>query len=181
MKAIFRTIDRTIRKVSELATTTTYFVFSQLVVGLVLVVGWYFSWKLFMRPLDDTSTVTNVAFGISATLAALCFSCARAIREPEEDIDRFTFAGERFLHAGILLISASVLKYSSLEFGIAAWMNDAGVPSATWWQTALKSIPGIVVGVLFLWAVISAHGGLVIVNRLLWKRHHRYPDWDSFW
>ena len=164
----------------EALSTGVYFIFSKLVILLVFLVGLYFTYQLFKGLFRDTTAITNVAFGIIVTLSALSFSCSKAINDSPEDKDKFTFAGERFLHSAVLLITASILKYGSIELGIVKISNTHFLEVAHWGVLILSSIPGLLVGILFFWALNSAHGGMVILNKLLWKRHHRFADWDDF-
>ena len=180
IKRFSNLITHLIRVTFDAFSTGVYFVFSRLVIILVFLVGLYFNWQLFTGLLEDTTVITNIAFGILATFAALCFSGARAINDSAEDKDKFTFAGERFLHSAVLVVIASLLKYGSIELGIAGKGDSPKIDEIHWTIIFLSSIPGVIVGVLFFWALNSAHGGLVVLNRLLWKRHHRFKDWDDF-
>jgi hypothetical protein len=152
-----------------------YLVFTRVSVLLVLIVGLYWTYVLFASLKEDTTPITNGAFAVVATLAALAFSCARAIRDSEEASDRFAYAGERFLHGAVLLMSASVLKYAYIR----AESSELADPERLPWIVLTTAI-GVMVGVLFFWALSSAHGGLIVLNKLLWARLNRYPDWDDF-
>ena len=152
-----------------------YFLFTRVSVLLVFIVGFYWTYVVFANLKEDTTTITNVAFGAVATLAALAFSCARAIKDSDQASDRFAYAGERFLHGAILLMSASLLKYAYLRAESSRVLDPAGLP----WMLLTTAL-GLVVGVLFFWALSSAHGGLIVLNKLLWARLNRYPDWDDF-
>jgi hypothetical protein len=147
--------------------------FMRLPVLLVLLCGLYWTYVLFGNLKEDTTPITNAAFAAIATLAALAFSCSRAVTDPHEShesADRFEYAGERFLHGAVLVLVASVLKYTYAR-GATDWrLDDVGV---------LKTAIGLLVGLLFLWALLSVHGGLIVLNRLLWSRLTRYPDWDD--
>jgi len=164
----------------EVYSSSVYFFFSKVVILIVFFVGLYFTSKLFIGLFQDTTTITNIAFGIIATLSALCFSCSRAILNSHEDKDKFTFAGERFFHVAVLLIIASILKYGSIALGIVKTGDGHSFDVVHVAISVLSAIPGFVVGILFFWALISAHGGLVVLNRLLWNRHNRFKDWNDF-
>lgn len=119
----------------------------------------------------DTTHITNVAFGITAVLASLCFSCSRALSAEDKDRDRFTYAGERFMHASILLITASVLKYALLTLQSTRFGQTHII------TTQFFVFPfGLSGGVLFLFALINAHTGLKVCGDLLWPRLTRYDD-----
>ncbi len=79
------------------------------------------------------------------------------------------------MHAALMLLSASLLKYAYLSADSSGFVDTAGMP----W-TLLAAVIGIMVMVLFFWALSSAHGGLIVLNKLLWARFNRYPDWDDF-
>lgn len=151
-----------------------YFLFTRISGVLVLMFGLYWTFVVFLRVDEDTTVISNTAFAISATLAALCFSCARSITDSDEASDRFAYAGERFMHSAVMLLSASILKYAYLS----AELSGLADPSGLAW-TVLTRIMGIIAGVLFLWAISSAHGGFLVINKLLWGRFNRYPDWDD--
>lgn len=151
-----------------------YFMFTRLSVLLVLVIGLYWTYALFANLKEDTTAITNAAFAVVATLAALAFSCARAVRDSDEAADRFEYAGERFFHGAVLLIFASVLKYAYISVATARRLETEGLLWAV-----LTTFIGVLVGVLFFWALSSVHGGLIVLNRLLWTRLTRYPEWDD--
>lgn len=161
-----------------------YIYFVHVPVVLFLLIGFYYVFNLLSRLTEDSTTVTNIAFGITSTLAALSFSCARAIDDAGEARDRFAYAGERFLHASIMALTASLLKYASLQLGL----HPGGVASGLNSEWFAHTIPilgsicvGVIVLVLFFQALLSAHTGVLVLNRLLWQRLTRYPDWDNLW
>lgn len=147
-----------------------YLSFVHVPVFLFGLIGLYYTYWVFARLNQDTTTITNVAFGFGATLSALSFSCSRAIEGPTDDKDRFAYAGERFLHSAQMVLTASVLKYASVLLGVHEVESER--PS---FALAGHSIAGILVGVLFFYAFTSAHGGMIVLNRLLWRRLNRYP------
>jgi hypothetical protein len=162
-----------IQRLLRFWTTATYVVVTRGAVLAVLVVGFYFTFRLVIHPIEDPTRVTNVAFGITATLAALCFSCARAVEQPTEDKDRFTFAGERFLHSAICVLSASILQYGLSEATRGHYVEQ----SKPLWLAPISALPGI----LFFWALTMGHTGLRVVSQLLWRRLSRHKDWDDLW
>ena len=141
---------------------------------LVLVVGFWYTMTLFENLSKDTTAITNVAFAFVASLAALSFSCARAIEKPPEHKDRFTYAGERYLHAAILFLMASVIKYTLLSLEANEWVSNQ-----EWLAKGLRYGMGSFVSILFFWALMSAHTALKVINDLLWLRFSRHPDWDD--
>lgn len=151
---------------------------------LVLAVGFFYTLFLLARVAEDTTTITNIAFGIAASLSALCFSGARAITDSEEVSSSLAYAGERFLHAAVLVLSATILKYALVSASLlgATWK---GVLESDWSvqpvRTTILVGATVLIGILFGQAVLYAHTGFVVINRLLWSRIPRHPNWDSFW
>ncbi len=174
------TLRRAFRSVWNRHLKAIYFSFAHVPVFLFFLVGLYYNYRLLSRLTEDTTTITNLAFGVAATLSALSFSCARAIEGPQEAKDRFAYAGERFLHACLMVLTASALKYASVLLGV----HQPAEVSQLGWRHALSlfghGVAGVLVGVLFFYALTSAHGGMIVLNRLLWQRLTRYPDWDNF-
>jgi len=152
----------------------TYFLFARVSILLLLIIGFYWTVVVFANLQEDTTSITNTAFAITATLTALSFSCARAITGSTEVSDQFTYSGERFFHGALILLSASLLKYAYLSAQSSEFVNTSGVA----WNI-LSSVIGVMVGVLFFWALSSAHGGLLVLNNLLWTRYSRHPKWDD--
>jgi hypothetical protein len=143
-------------------------------VVLILFVGTGFVIVVLFNYKNDTTHITNVAFGITAVLASLCFSCSRALNADDKDRDRFTYAGERFMHASILLITASILKYAVLVI----WATSFGLAHKN--AIAFLTIPlGLCGPALFMQALTSAHTGLKVCGDLLWPRLTRYDDHDK--
>jgi hypothetical protein len=141
---------------------------------LILVIGSLYVTLLLARYDKDTTHITNGAFAITASLASLCFSCSRALNAGDEDRDRFTYAGERLLHASILLITASILKYAVL----AVWSTGFGQSHSS--LVPALTIPiGVSVTFLFTFALLNAHTGLRVCGNLLWDRANRYDDHDK--
>ena len=58
--------------------------------ALVFLIGVAFVVLVLQRYKSDTTHITNVAFGITAVLASLSFSCSRAQSSDDKDRDRFT-------------------------------------------------------------------------------------------
>lgn len=167
---------RSFRKGWRTCIRSIYFVYTRGSPVLILAVGMYYCYTLFYNVSKDTTAITNVAFAIVASLAALSFSCARAIEKSPEDKDRFTYAGERYMHAAILLLIASVIKYALLSL-----QANELISSLEWLVQGLRYGMGSFVGILFFWALMSAHTGLKVINDLLWSRIRRQPDWDDIW
>ncbi len=129
---------------------------------IILIVGMYYQVILFSNLKIDTTSITNTFFAICATLSALSFSYCRTIDESNEEKKLLREAGEDFFHSSILLICASIIKYAILSFdenNIVSFLINI--------YNFLKNIIGILVGLLYLNALISAHDGLTILNKIL--------------
>lgn len=118
-------------------------------------------------------TVTNSFFATLLAFAAVCFSFARAISEPSI-ADRITFAGERFLHAAIIVIATTAIRYVSFKVTAAQSFEDMHV--------AVAVGVGIVLfccWVVFGIGVVFASSGLRIISDVLNDRMFRHDDWDD--
>jgi hypothetical protein len=146
---------------------TRFFVFD-LPPLLFVCVGIYYVFTLLISLSKDTTDITNASFAILATFASLSFSCSRAI-EGSEDKDKLAYAGERFFHSSVLCLIASVLKYVSLSLD-----NQTSTSIQI-----LKFVISAPVGILFYYALYSSHGGLLVINKFLWVRLNRHPEWDN--
>jgi len=144
---------------------------------LVLAAFMGFAYGIFMifNYRSDTTSITNAGFAIMASLAAISFSFARVI-ESDELKDRIMFAGERLLHAAILILTASILKYFVfLILKFPPFASSAKV------ETALLFTIGLLAALIFSNGVLFAHTGLRVLNDLLLLRFTRYKDWDDIW
>lgn len=137
--------------------------------GLYYLVGVVF-------PHDEPSQqIPNAGFAILAMLAALSFSCSRALRQDSEDKDRFTYAGERLFHAAVFFITVSLLNY-----GVALMLQRAESFLGNWFAFSCETFVRCVSLILILLALRSAHTGLRILSTLLSLREYRYGDYDSW-
>ena len=139
---------------------------------LVLVVGLYYNLVLFDNLDKDTTQITNAAFALVISIASVSFGFSRALSSDDQDRDRVVFAGERFFHAAIALLAASILKYATLS------LNQA-IGTTAWYVYLVSFVVGLSIPVLFASSLLSVHTGLRILNRILWNRSNRYKDWDS--
>ena len=147
-----------------------FFAFARLPPLGALVIGWYYTLRVFWNLREDSTNASNLALAMLGTFAALSFSCARAV-EPEAR-DRFAYAGERLLHGALMLAMASLFKYVILA--LKGW---------PYWNTALDSTVGMLIniltGVLFMQATMTAHTGVKVLNGMLIARMPRHSDWDD--
>lgn len=142
-------------------------------VAIIGIIGVVYAFHIIFQYKEDTTLITNTAFAIIATLAALAFSFARVI-ETDKLKDRVMFAGERLLHGAILVIVASILKYFLyLLYSIPAFEEST-------WLTFVTSLTvGVLTGVVFANGIMFAHTGLRVLNDLLLLRFTRHKDWDD--
>jgi len=142
---------------------------------LLAAVGFVYATNLFFNYRSDTTNVTNAAFVIMASLAALGFSFARVV-ESEELRNRITFAGERLLHGAILVLVASMLKYVMISF-----FALPSIAKLTAVRTITEFTIGLLVAVIFSNGVLFALTGLRVLNDILLLRMTREKDWDDIW
>lgn len=143
-------------------------------VVIVWFVGLYFVISLLTDYDKDTTSITNGAFALIATLAALTFSYARTIDKDDHAKDRLIFVGERFFHSCILFLTASILKYGYLSLIKTGIYLSHSCP-----KFYLSFIIGTTVSLLFFFGFNSAHTGFRILNNLLWSKMARHKDWDK--
>ena len=133
----------------------------------VAVVGVYV-YHLANNVRSDTTAITNGAFLITGTLAALCFSWSQSLLPEDADRGRVLYAGERLLHASLFLITASVLKYAALTL-MTYQTEDLPRPILR----SIGDVFGVLAVFLFLFALGGASAGVLVVYRVLWPRATR--------
>ena len=122
---------------------------------------------------ENSIHLTNAAFAVTASLAALSFTYA-GTKAAKSISDRLIFAGEKLLHGAILLIVTSVIKY--MLFQINSAFNIETVHIAFKLIFGLVSILG---AVIFINGLLFSHTGLRILNDVLILRMTRHKDWDD--
>lgn len=141
---------------------------------IAFLVGIIYSVQVLAKLDQDTTSVTNAAFAVTAILCGLCLRMTSSLPPEDPSKDRFCYAGERFLHSSLLLLLASVLKYAASIIRSVSFFADHNLLSAT------VTYPiGVLVSLLFIWAVVDAHTGFKIANDQLWDRMSRAHDWDD--
>jgi hypothetical protein len=130
------------------------------------VVGLYFTYAQLANLSKDTTLITNAAFAMTASLAALCFSYARALDGAADIRSRVVHAGERFFHAAVLLITASLIKYLALAL--------VKFESTRFWQVVIfltaARLLGFLALLLFVRALMFADTGISQITNILWDR-----------
>jgi hypothetical protein len=134
-------------------------------------VGLYFTVE-FAAVHDASPTgLANVAFAVTATLAALCFSYARNLDSRPDLREQTVAGGERLLRGAILMIVASLLQYADLYAQAPPAPGDPRLTVALDWVRAAAAhvLHPVAVG-LFLLAVCFIYLGLRAVVDVLLRR-----------
>jgi hypothetical protein len=114
-----------------------------------------------------------------AAFSSLSFRLSSTVEDSREDKERLAYCGERFLHAALLLVLSSVIKYAVIEIGPVPFNSVTQLSQITW-RFCVPIIFGGMVPILFFWALTFAHTGVIFINRILWIRIGKYKDWDSW-
>lgn len=122
----------------------------------------------------NTTEIINVAVAITGALAGLCFAMSATVDLKDMTKDRINYAGERFFHAAIFFLLATILKYAALSISSYDLLKGNGL------LVALLTGPfHMFVVAMFMYAVLDAHSGIRVINDILWERLHRIKDWDK--
>jgi len=140
---------------------------------IALIIGITYGYQVFINLKKDTTAITNTAFVILATLAALSFTFSRAVRKHDEIEDRLLYSGERFLHSALFNLQASLIKY------IVLIIRPPNIAAGNLLEIIIVDFLGFIVGMIFIQAIYAAHTGIIVLNKILWKRMGRHPDWNN--
>lgn len=143
---------------------------------LALLVAYGYALVILNNLREDTTGISNVAFGVMATLAALSFGLHASLHSSEKIKDKVLFAGERFFHGALLVLIASLIKYGVLELTNTVSESFPSNPI----MLIIEIMIGFFAGFLFLQAVLIAHSGIKTLNKLLINRMTRDKHWDHF-
>jgi len=122
----------------------------------------------------DTTEIINVAVAITGALSGLCFAMSATVDLKNKIKDRINYAGERFFHAAIFFLIATILKYAALSISSYEFLKGKDTLIVL-----LTSPFHIFVVAMFMVAVSDAHSGIRVINDILWERLHRIKDWDK--
>lgn len=150
------------------------YIIRELPVVLAFFVGAVYATNVLGRFSEDTTSIINVAVAITAALSGLCFAMASTSNLESEEKDRVSYAGERFFHASIFFLLATILKYSALSITSLELFSDKETLAIV-----ITTPFHIFVNVMFLYAVFDSHSGIKIINNILWGRLHRLKEWDN--
>lgn len=143
-------------------------------VAAIYFIGLFYSLTVLINLTKDTTGIINVAVAVTASLAGLCFAMSASVSFQDIKKDRINYAGERFFHAAIFLVTASVLKYSALSIRNYELLEGREV------LAVLLTTPiNFLVVPLFFYAVFNGHSGVRVMNDILWERMHNIKDWDK--
>lgn len=118
--------------------------------------------RLYTMKASDFAAFGIATFGFVAALSGLCYTKAGVM--PENEKSTFTFCGEKFLHASILLLQTIVLKFA--QDGVSDLFASRPLVS------------GICTGVFYLltfatgaYAFYFIFFGFQDLNNELWRRY----------
>jgi len=132
---------------------------------LVLVTGALFTVHLLKNMSTDTTAITNGAFVVIASLAALSFAACRSIPDPPDHQDRFRYAGERLLHGALFALYASILKYAA--FALYSGLLWDPAPDI---KAQGINVAGFLSSFSFGFATHATYGGVSALHRVLFLR-----------
>jgi hypothetical protein len=141
---------------------------------LVFFILLYYCFIVLFNISEDTTKITNIGFGIVAVLAGLSFSASSALPLNEKFKDDFLYAGERFFHAALFLLLASLLKYAAFNIENLEYFAEHEFQAYSF-----TFIMRILTGLIFLFALFESHTGFRVANDSLWQRMSRMKDWDD--
>jgi len=141
--------------------------FLSTVVGFIIlgVAALLYAQKLCYLPAKEFAPIGLSACASIAGLAGLCFGFARSCTTPE-DCNVPLYAGEKFLHAVLLIIQTLFLKFA--EDGLLA---ENWVSSSKWISGTVRTSTAIMMLGVFIYAVYFAIYGFEALNDFLWKRY----------
>jgi hypothetical protein len=144
---------------------------------ILFVVWFYFGIQLMTNTNTDTTSITNSAFVLLGSLAGLCFSFSSAIAFEKKESDLIAFAGERFLHSGIIVLFCTLLKYVSLSLLTKTMLSTNIINQTMLHKFPLKPIASLLsfsgVG-LFVFTFLQVDIALEVINGVLFERMVRY-------
>jgi hypothetical protein len=148
-----------------------YLVFYYVSVALAWIIGFNLIMQMFIDYKTDTTSLSNGAFAIVASTAALCFSCARAVSAESNVANQFVFAGQKLFFAALILILASLAKYALLNFQLVTWIAGQPVLLST-----MNIVFGMSAATLFGIALRFTSTSVESILELLEKQVTNIPD-----
>ena len=160
-------------KLNNLAKAYVYFIF-YLPIVVAFFIGIFYALIVLYNINEDTTHISNAAFGILAVFSGLCFGLARNLNEYDSARDRILYAGEKFFIAAMYMIIASIIKYATIKLLLVDVDNFLSII-----LDIISRITKLIYILLFYMALLDAHTALTILNKELRKRYYRYDDWDK--
>ncbi|MGA9109956.1 MAG: hypothetical protein ACLQBD_02450 [Syntrophobacteraceae bacterium] len=152
-------------------------------VSVLALIGLYFTYKMFIDPTQDTTSISNYAFVIVAALSSLSFVYSQSVKD-KEDKQKIQYCGERFLHSAILFLIASVLKYFIIQKQIKIELLNKSIDKALADQSHVAVIlicsVFIFQGFLFLSSLINSIAALRELNTILYRRKKPFEELKRF-
>jgi len=125
----------------------------------------FYAQKLYQQPTPETYSVGITAFGVTAALSGICFAMA-----PVCDRDSHTakYAGEKFLHASLLLVQSFMVLYIRDAALTLDWIHAHPAMAL-----GVKLIAMCVLLLVITAATWTWQHGLAKLNALLWANWKR--------
>lgn len=120
---------------------------------------------------QDTTSISNGAFALTATLTGLSFGYAEVLHEKSALRRRFMSAGERCFRGTVMLLLASLTKYAFLSLSASGFVR-----ARPWLQPGLATTLGLLTAWCFCIAVLSAFRGFKEIVEVLFARRNPEDD-----
>ena len=134
---------------------------------LIGIVAIFYVVNALNRPAAEIYGVGIAAFGVTAGLAAVCFSVPESINGSPN----FRYAAEKFLHSSVLLIQTVMLVYLKDWSASSEWLNNH-----FWVGRFARLVPGALLSLLAGFAAITWHQGFDVIDWQLWQNWNRRID-----
>ncbi len=138
----------------------------------ILLFGYTLILYSFTNLKEDTTFLTNYGFAILVGVASICFSWVRSLDKTSEPkmISRLNKYGEYAVHAAIIFLLGSVVKYMALHLDILfnLFMLKQWITPRLYVQIVMSSISSL----CFTQAFIKANFSISGINLLLYERLH---------
>ena len=83
--------------------------------ALFTIVLLYLTAAMLLDPRKEILYIPSAALAVALAMAGVAFSYARTFRDDDTVRVEVTYAGEKFVHAGMLFLLASLLKYGAID------------------------------------------------------------------
>lgn len=149
------------------------FMLAYFYIGVISVGGLFLFRHTFFDRVLDTTSLTNIGFGIFAGIAGICFSWAKLLQVEFPDLClQIYFQGERLFLGALLFLVASIVKYLFLQKAYLPVQMRGRVTDYFFDITHY-----IFIGAFF-YAYFMATSGVYELFAILFNRHIRKPNID---